>query len=416
MRASSFVAYTGRYRGFPADARLLLAASVLTGATFGLFAINFVPYLADLGLGGPSIGWILAVASAMSGAYGLAIAVLASVVGRRIAFLVSVGLASLGLAALVTLPGQGLLVGAALYLSGQQGVLVLEPALLRERSRADQRDELFAAHFAIVNAMSALGAIAVGITFLLFGPATSAPGSAYRVILVVLAVTSLAAAALAGRLADDRRSTLRARRIARASTTGSFSLPFRRLGRLLLPWTLIAIGSGQVMPYLSYYLGVKFGLGGAPINLVFGVVAAGATVAILLQPLLATRVGRVRSVVLVQALSVPLLLVIGFGPLVVVIAALVVRSALMEAGHPIYNLSVMEAVPPGLRPIVSSLHLLLLAAGVSLGSIWFALLQERLGFDGAFSVAWITTAALYATALVLMPWALQPVFVTRPRP
>lgn len=400
--------YASRFRGFGPDARRLLVATLLSGSVSALYAINFVPYLHASGFDTPAIAFATGLGAVAAGASGLVVAYLANVVGRQRALVASTGISAMGLLGLALADDIALVLASALYLAGAQGILVLEPALLRERSRRTHRDELFATHFAIVNGTGAAAAVAAAILFLPANQPGSVPGSdAYRLLLGLMAVALGVAVAISLQISNDAPVSAHRRARTSALARPGLSSSLRRLARLLLPWTLISLGSGQVMPYLSYFLQQRFGLTASATNLLFAGIGLAAMIAILAQPMLVTRVGRVRSIVLVQAMSVPLLLVIGFGPFLVVAPALFARSALMEAGHPIYNLSLMEGVPASLRPLVSSLQLLLLAGGVAIGSVWFAVLQRWLGFDDGFAVAWLTIVTSYAAAMALLPWSLR---------
>lgn len=397
------------YLGGTADARRLLLVSVLTGAAGALFTINFVPYLAAAGLETSTIARIVAVASALAGVYGIVVAVLARRVGRRIAFLATIGLAAIGLLALGVGSGLIVLVAAVAFTAGQQGITILEPALLRERGHAKQRDGLFAAQFAIITGM---GAVAAGIAAWWLASRDPTPASdlgGYRLLFASLSVALVVAVVIARPLADDRRLARRAHAIGSASSRVDLPQATRALGRLLLPWMLIAVGSGQVMPFLSYYLQERFDLDTATVNLIFAGVGLVATLSILLQPALVRRVGRIPSIVIVQGASIPMVMAIAFGPFAVVVIATGIRSALMEAGHPIYNLSVMEAVPASLRPLVSSIQMLILAFGAAIGAAWFGYVQEAMGFDAGFAIAWVTMAVLYAAAMILLPFSLRPI-------
>lgn len=397
------------YLGGTDDARRLLMVSVLTGASSALFTINFVPYLAATGLTMASVASIVAVASAVAGGFGLLIGAWSRVVGRRVAYLTSIALSCLGLLLLGLGSGPLLVVAAATFVSGQQGTTILEPAMLRERSHAHGREGLFAAQFAIVTGMGAAAAGLAAGWFSVAGPATDSALAGQRLLFLGLSASLLVAVIVAMPISDDRRLARRARAIAAASTRASGLRGSMAIVRLLLPWMLIAIGSGQVMQFLSYFLVTRFLLDTATVNLIFAAVGGCAAAAILLQPFLVARVGRIPSIVLVQGASIPMILAIAFGPLALVIVAVGIRSALMEAGHPIYNLSVMEAVPGSLRPVVSSIQMLILAVGAAIGAAWLGQLQQLVGFDTGFAIAWITMAILYAAAMLMLPMSLQPI-------
>jgi hypothetical protein len=175
-----------------------------------------------------------------------------------------------------------------------------------------------------------------------------------------------------------------------------------RFIRLLLPGLLIATGAGQVIPFLNLFVQQKFGLDLTSLNAVFAFTSLGTTLAILAQPRLARRFGQITSVVIVQAASIPFLVVLGFSPVLwTVILAMAVRNALMNAGNPIFNAFAMEQVTPAERATLSAAMSVLWQVGWVIGGIWYAVLQATLGFDAGYAVNFVTIISLYTIATVL---------------
>lgn len=175
--------------------------------------------------------------------------------------------------------------------------------------------------------------------------------------------------------------------------------------RLLVPQVVIGFGAGLVIPFLNLYLKEKFGLTYGATGLVFALSSLATGGAMLLQPLLVHRVGKLKAIVLVQALSLPFLALLAWAPwLPVVTFALLVRGALMNAAGPVYAALVMDYLPeeerPGFFLVESALWSLLFA----LGSALSGKLQAALGLP-AFHYIFGATLALYALGIALWPWA-----------
>ena len=73
--------------------------------------------------------------------------------------------------------------------------------------------------------------------------------------------------------------------------------------RLLLPQVVIGVGAGLVIPFLNLYVREKFGLSYGGTGLLFALSSLATGVAMLLQPLLVRRLGKLGAIVFVQALS-----------------------------------------------------------------------------------------------------------------
>jgi hypothetical protein len=169
--------------------------------------------------------------------------------------------------------------------------------------------------------------------------------------------------------------------------------------RLLIPGFLIALGAGQVIPYLNVYIEATFDLDLVALNVIFAVTSLGTVVAILAQPALAKRFGKVGSVVLVQGVSIPFLVVLGFSPILwTVVAAMAVRNSLMNAGNPIAAAFAMERLRPAERATYAAAASLLWSLGWAIAGPWYSLLQATLGFRAGYAVNFVTIIVLYSVA------------------
>ncbi|MFH1609437.1 MAG: MFS transporter, partial [Candidatus Bipolaricaulota bacterium] len=115
-------------------------------------------------------------------------------------------------------------------------------------------------------------------------------------------------------------------------------------------------------------------------------------------PALAGRIGRARTVVWSQGLSLPFLLLWGFGPSFAWAAVgYLVRTPLMNLAGPVFSLLVMELFPPALRSGVNGVLMVSWNAGWAFGSLASGYLQVAWGFPYLFPC----TAVLYAAAVYL---------------
>jgi len=290
---------------------------------------------------------------------------------------------------------------------------------MTEHSEPEHRNELFAIQFAIQNVTNIVAAVLGGVVAVLIagslGLDPEGPGT-YRIILVIMALLIVGALGTVTLLRDDRPHLTAGRRLRAAGEPASFPPDPRRsrflsgivvrdrgrFVRLLLPGLLIAIGAGQVIPFLNLYVQRTFGLELASLNAVFALTSLGTVLAILTQPWLARRFGQITSVVLVQGLSIPFLVVLGFSPILwTVILAIAVRNSLMNAGNPIFTAFAMDHVLPVERATLSAAMSVLWQIGWIVGGTWYAVLQATIGFSAGYTVNFVTIIVLYSTATAL---------------
>ncbi len=410
-----------QYRGFQPDARRYLLVTLVGGAALSLWWIDFNLYLASLGMPASQIGLVSTGASLAGAAAAFPASAWSDRIGRRLVMIAGTVLSTGAVVGLVfTADPTFIVLLAALFAAGDQASHVVAVPFLSEHSEREHRSELFALQFALTSATNVIAAALGGVVARTIadsvGLAPDGPDT-YRIILGFMAVLLVASIAVMTRIGDDRPSVIRARAARSSGEPAAFPVPRRgialsRLGltvvnrrafaRILLPGILIPLGAGQVIPFLNLFVQRKFGLDLAALNGAFALTSIGTMLAILFQPVLARRLGRVRSVVLVQGVSIPFLVVLGFSPLLwTVIAAMAVRNSLMNAGNPIASAIAMDQVSgPERATLAAAMSLAWSGAWVVAGA-YYAAVQATLGFDAGYAVNFATIIVLYSVATAL---------------
>jgi MFS family permease len=397
--------YARSFTGFERDARIFLLATVAIGIMFSLWWVDFNLYLTALGFDPAFIGLTGAAWSLAGVLVAVPLSMLSNRLGRRIVMAVGAITASLAVAGLMIFTEPlAILAGSAAVGAASQTFFVLQLPLLMEHSRPEHRNELFSLQAAIMPATNIGAAILGGLIAAIIGASAgldSNDPAVYRALLAVMAIAGALAAAAIIALRDDRP-----RREA-AEGPGGWSRRLRpgipRLSdrstfvRLLVPTFLIALGAGQVIPFLNVFIEGKFGLDLAALNFIFAITGLGTVLAMMAQPALARRFGKVGAVTLVQGLSIPFLVVLGFSPILwTVIVAMTIRTSLMNAGNPIANAFAMERLPATERALFSAAASMLWSLAWAVAGPWYSLLQATLGFDAGYAVNFITVIVLYS--------------------
>ena len=424
--------YARSFTGFERDARIFLLATLVYGVTLSLWWVDFNLYLKTLGFDNAFIG-IVGMASSGAGALAaFPASLLSDRIGRRLVLVLATGVSAVGIVGLL-LVGSSLAVIACAALIGaaNQSFFVVQSPFMTEHSHADQRSELFSLQGAIstgVNVVAALVGGAIAELAASVGGFSTGDPAAYRVLLVLMLAAALVATTVLLAVRDDRP---RGRRRDWRTLEGRPGIPWSgeplaarpdlpkrrgaiRVGlprisdratfvRLILPGFLISLGAGQVIPYLNLFVQGKFGLDLASLNAVFALTSLGTTLAILFQPALARRVGKIGSVVLVQGASIPFLAVLGFSPILwTVIGSMAIRNSLMNAGNPIFNAFAMERLRPGERATYAAAASLAWSLGWVIAGPWYSILQATLGFSAGYTINFVTIIILYTLGTFLI--------------
>jgi MFS family permease len=166
--------------------------------------------------------------------------------------------------------------------------------------------------------------------------------------------------------------------------------------QLALPTLLVGIGAAILIPYMNVFFREKFLISDSWLGVLFSLSALLTGAGAIAGPGLSERMGgKVRAIVVVQALSVVFLLLLGFWPgLFVVALAFLARDVLMNMTTPLYSAFAMEQTPEGVRGLVSSVLYLTRQIGLSFGPFVSGYVQDRWGFPPLF----MATAIIYMLA------------------
>jgi MFS family permease len=413
--------FAAGYRGFSRNARIFIGGSFLSSAAFGLFFVNFNLYLAARGFDPSTIGLVATTSGLSIAAAAIPASILANRLGRRNTMLLgaaTVMAAFLGFLTFDSLPAIFMLTVA--YGAGQQLMQVPASPFLTENSTPDQRNEVFALNGATFNLSQVIAGLSAGaIVGLFLGGGAADQIASFHLLLIGMTALIGGTALLLVVIGDDRHKpglaesgvvapepnqppTAASGVRARLSRIGIHVGEPRLFLKLVAPGFLIAIGAGQVLPFLNLYIVGRFGLNLSTTNAVFAVSALGTMIAILVQPTVARRYGKIQSVVLVQAASIPFITVLGFAPWIpLVIVGMTVRNALMNAANPVFSAYVMGRVKPLERATITASQSMVWSIGWAIGGIYYSTVQATLGFARGYDVNFLTIIVFYSTATAL---------------
>ena len=394
--------YLKTFTGFDRNARLFLLTTVVYGAAMSLYWIDFNLYLESIGINASTIGWLMALSQLAGVLVAFPASALSDRLGRR--KVMAAGMALVAVALFAVLPGIPILLGVGVmaFGAGSMAVSVVQVPFIAEHTRPDQRNEYFSMWSAIGTTTGMVAALTGGALAQPVADALGLRGAAapYQVLLVGISMLAIMGLGSVYLLRSDKPA------LARVPGVGRFGMVVLHRGlflRLLLPGFMTSLGAGQLIPFLNVFIKGKFDLDLTSLNAVFAITSLGTTAAILAQPALARRFGRIGSIVLVQACSIPFLLVLGFSPVLwTVIGAMAVRNSLMNAGNPIFDAFAMDRISPAERATLSAGMTLLWALGWTIAPVYYSTLQAQLGFTAGYAVDFVTIIVLYTVSTALL--------------
>jgi MFS family permease len=178
--------------------------------------------------------------------------------------------------------------------------------------------------------------------------------------------------------------------------------------KLLASPALISIGAALLIPYLNLFFKQRFAVSDQSLGAIFAALGVTTGVAALAGPLLSARIGKIRAVVVSQALSLPFLAALGVAPLLsLAVGAALARAALFNMGSPLYDAFAMERTAEPARPAVIGLINGAYSIGYAVAPLISTRVQQLYGFGPLFAI----TIVCYVLAVFAKYWF----FVREPR-
>ncbi len=369
------------YRGFGRDAWLLVAYSFVSwlGGNIAWFIFPF--YLRALGYSYSGIGTVFSLSTLAQASFLLFSGPLGAKLGYRRTVLLGVSLIFFGRLIQVLYPGLsflvigGVLVGIGMAFEGPSFM-----ALLSGEVDEGRRHYLFSLSSAVGTIGSAVGLILAG-----FLPRYLTYREVFALVLLIIPVRLLLVALVKSVLADSGKSL----RIDRGLIA--------RIGRFALPSVLIGLGAGIAIPYVGLWFNQRFGTSLESIGWLFAVQQFIMGLGTFLLPVIADRLGSVKTVVSFNGSASLLIAAMPFSP-TFYIAALIytVRTILMNIVNPIWSSFMMGFFEKEERSTAMALNSFSWTATFGLGQY----LGGRL-FDLSLMWPFLITALFYVLSMVV---------------
>jgi MFS family permease len=419
--------YLQRWQQLRPAARLYLLHAALLTSSLAITGLLFNLAVLALGFSLDFLGLLNIVSFASAAVLSVPLLWLITRVSLRLALLASAALqiASVLLLALVPIAPALLISGG---LAGAAAVLfqVSAPPFMMRQSNAATRDHLFSANAAILIGFAGLGSLIAGqlpgLAAQLLGVGAES-AAAYQAAFIIASVGLVLATLPLLLLSDtskieesqlhssDSQATEVIEGQVKAPIATSQSVvpaSWRTLLRHPIPLlklaispALISIGAALLIPYLNLFFKQRFTIADTQLGLIFAGLGLATALAALAGPALSARLGKIRAIVLTQALALPFLALMGITPLLgVAVGAAMARSALFNMGTPLYDAFAMERTDEAARPAVIGV----INGAYSIGYVFAPLVSTQIQAAYGFTPLFMITLLCYMLAVLAKYW------------
>ena len=351
--------YPKRVRMFSRNAKLYLVATTLQGFGFGIWSVMFNLYLKVVGFQANFIGYMFTASALATGFVALPSGLICEYLGSKKALLIGLTVNLVNLVQIIVLE-PSILFFASLV-SGLIGTVswVASAPFMTENSKPEERSYLFSVDWAIMVIMGVIGSYVGGVmpslfnTFLGLPTGEYASAVGYRLCLATSAFLALAAA-VPILLIKENKMRKRQKIVDLLALRNIKSS--RTILKFMIPTGIIGLGAGFIVPLFTLFFKLKFVATDEEIGIIsaFGNVTLG--LGTLVAPALSRKLGRVRSIVLCQYVSMPFIMLVTLAPnLALSGSAFVARNALMNMAGPITTALQMELVTQSERATTNGL-------------------------------------------------------------
>jgi MFS family permease len=389
--------YYRRMNALSRNGKLYLLSTFVSSLGISIYALFFNLYILSLGYSEALVGVLVALPALVVALAALPSGYVGDRVGHRRTMLLGglfIALSLLGV--LLFTSEEALILFTVLYGLGVALSQIIGAPFMIENSAEEERTYLFSVQFALIMIASLFGSILGGaLAGLLHWTWDIQLGSPYAyqgTLLVAVALTALALWPLWQLTPPPAGRHPAAVKLQMHSNPGL-------LVRLLLPNALIGLGAGLLIPFLNVFFRVTFQITDLLLGLLFAGGGLATAIATLTVPLLAQRLGRIRTLVSTQLASLPFLILMGFsGHLGWAALGYLARGVFMPMASPLYSLFVMEHVAPEERATVNGISAMVWSVIWAAGSWTSGYVQIAWGFNPLF----LATTAIYLVGTLLI--------------
>ncbi|WP_442951131.1 MFS transporter [Paenibacillus sp. 481] len=380
--------------------RLFFLANILYQFGSGIFSVLYNLYIQSLGFAPTMNGTLISLQSLTTALTFIPIGFIGDRTSRKHILIIGALLSGVGLLGRSFAETESSLQLFALF-TGVFAAFFQVTAIpfLSNNSPKDQWLRMFSLHFSAVLAAQVLGNMSGGFLSDILQHIGFERSYSLQMILVLGSIATFAAIIPLLFITEQQKQSAIAEPEVNESKAIRPQHEWGMIARFTFAQLLIGFGSGLVIPYLNLYFTDRFDTSLSAVGVLISLGQIMTIFSMLIGPSLVQRFGEVKSVVTLQLMSLPFLILTGFTNVFFVAAiGFLFRQALMNAANPITSTILVENISNSKRGFANSLNQSVFMFGwASMGpvqSYFVTTYGSYWGYAFTFSI----TGLLYVTA------------------
>ncbi|MDD5529959.1 MAG: MFS transporter [bacterium] len=384
--------YTKNLHLFSRNAWLFLFGTFFIGISFSGIMLLFNLYLKSIGLLEGRIGNVITVTTLGT----LIMAIPASIAIKRFSIkkilIISLPVALLSYFIQVTISNYYIIMLGGLF-SGISSVFVqitAAPFFMRN-STPKERPYLFSMNFAFTLVASVIGSIMGGFIPEIMEKYGVPDYLAYRHTLYIFGIFIIIALI----------PYLMIKENAYQKETESVQLKPDRsiIVKLFLPNFFVGLGAGLSIPFINLYFKNIFSMSTKIIGVYYSLSQVMTIIGLLIAPILAEKIGKIKTIIFSQLFSIPFLIILGItNNVTLAVVSFLIRAAMMNMAQPLFTNFAMESVKKEEQALTNALLVIAWSIGRGLSATIGGLLIEKY----SYAIPFLTTGALYLISTILI--------------
>ena len=386
------------YKGLDKQAKYLIYQSILPAVAYGMFFTDISYFLTSVqGLSYEFMGIVITVMGISTFLASVPLGMAADKFGRKKMLIIGTILAGLMMVAFGITANPAILLVAAVFEGISEAALSASSgALLAEKAEASQRTSVFSLYGFTQSIAYGVGGISIsGVA--IFESLGFSNKTGHTLLYVAIALLALFSTIILFKVNETPRIK-KARKERSEEEKLSHKQSRSILAKYVLTGAIIAFGAGMVVPLMTAWLKLQYGISDSVSGLILGIASFVIGVATLASPYIAKKIGLIKAIVVTQAISTIFMFATPlFSSYLVASSIYTVRAFLMNMASPLSQSMIMGLVDEDERGVASGINAALWRLPNALSTFIGAYLMGM----GQLAAPFFIASLLYSASILL---------------